>query len=270
MESRIVSKWLKWAVLLTLLAMLVVNALSSILPINGVTPKEVSDRYPNLFVPSSLAFSIWGIIYLLTIAYSLYQFGLFRRSGEAVNETLLRKTSISFVISNILNLSWVIAWHYGLLAVSFGILVVMLLVMIHIRFVVIAREPLTKKEKWLVRLPFSVYFGWISIATIAGATALLVGYGFTGFGFSEAAWTMLVLLFGAGISIAATLRFRDVAYLLVIVWAYSNILSNHLSNTGFAGAYPGIIITIILSLAAFVAVITLMIASRLPLQKASK
>ena len=66
MESRSVSKWLKWVMLLALLAMLTVNALSSILPINGVTPKEVSDRYPNLFVPASLAFSIWGVIYILS------------------------------------------------------------------------------------------------------------------------------------------------------------------------------------------------------------
>jgi len=270
MESRTIPKWLKWVVLLALVAMLTVNALSSILPINGVTPKEVSDRYPNLFVPAPIAFSIWGIIYLLVTAYVLYQFALFRRKGEPINAKLLKKTGALFVLSSILNLSWVIAWHYGLLAVSFGILVLFLIVMIGIRLSIQSQEPLTSTEKWFIRLPFSVYFGWITIATIAGATALLIGYGFTGFGFSEAAWTMLVLLFGAGIGIAATLRFRDVAYLLVIMWAYSNILSNHLSSAGFAGAYPGVVITLILSLAAFVAVIASMIAARLPLQSASK
>ena len=122
METRSVSKWFKWVMLLALLAMLTVNALSSILPINGVTPKEVSDRYPNLFVPAPLTFAIWGVIYILVIAYTLYQFGLFRKRGETVNATLLNRTAILFTVSSILNLGWVLAWHYGLLTVSFLLL----------------------------------------------------------------------------------------------------------------------------------------------------
>ena len=258
METRTVSKALKWFVLLALLAMLTVNALSSILPLNHVTPKEVSDRYPNLFVPAPLTFAIWGVIYILVIAYTLYQFGLFRRKGEAVNATLLTRTGIVFIVSSVLNLSWVLAWHYGLLAVSFGILVLFLLTMIDMRLIIHAQEPLPTKEKWFVRLPFSVYFGWVTIATIAGATALLVGYGFGGLGVSEAGWTIIILLVGAVIGIVTALRFRDIPYLLVFVWAYANILSNHLSPSGLAGAYAGVIATLALSLAAFVVVIVLL------------
>ena len=133
METRTVSKWLKWFVLLALIAMLTVNALSSILPINGVTPKEVSDRYPNLFVPAPLTFAIWGVIYLLVIAYTLYQFGLFRKKGEAVNaDSCSTKPAFVFIVSSVLNLSWVIAWHYGLLALSFVILALFLFTMIDI------------------------------------------------------------------------------------------------------------------------------------------
>ncbi len=258
METRTVSKALKWFVLLALLAMLTVNALSSILPLNHVTPKEVSDRYPNLFVPAPLTFAIWGVIYILVIAYTLYQFGLFRRKGETVNATLLTRTGIVFIVSSVLNLSWVLAWHYGLLAVSFGILVLFLLTMIDMRLIIHAQEPLPTKEKWFVRLPFSVYFGWVTIATIAGATALLVGYGFGGLGVSEAGWTIIILLVGAVIGIVTALRFRDIPYLLVFVWAYANILSNHLSPSGLAGAYAGVIATLALSLAAFVVVIVLL------------
>ncbi len=259
MEKRSVSKWFKWIMLVALLAMLTVNALSSILPINGVTPKEVSDRYPNLFVPAPLTFAIWGVIYILVIAYTLYQFGLFRKRGEAVNETLLNRTAIVFTVTSILNLSWVLAWHYGLLTVSFLLLVLFLLTMIDMRLIIHAQEPLSVKEKWFVRLPFSVYFGWVTIATIAGATALLVGSGFGGLGLSESVWTMLILVIGAAIGIATALRFRDIPYLLVFVWAYSNILSNHLSPAGFAGQYTGVIATLGVTLAAFVAVIVILI-----------
>ena len=245
---------LKWFVLLALLAMLTVNALSSILPINGVTPKEVSDRYPNLFVPAPLTFAIWGVIYLLVIGYTLYQLGLFRKKGEPVNDKLLARTGIVFILSSLLNLSWVIAWHYGQLTLSFVLLALLLIALIDIRLIIHAQEPLSRKEKWLVRLPFSVYFGWVTVATIAGATALLVGSGFGGLGISEAIWTILILLVGAGIGIATALRFRDIPYLIVFIWAYFNILQNHVSPAGFAGAYTGVIATLALCLAAFVAV----------------
>ena len=268
MESRSESKWLKWVMLLALLAMLTVNALSSILPINGVTPKEVSDRYPNLFVPAPLAFAIWGVIYTLVIAYTLYHFGLFRRRGEHVNPTLLNRTAIVFTISSILNLSWIIAWHYGQLVVSFLLLALFLIAMIEMRLIIQSQEPLSATEKWFVRLPFSVYFGWITIATIAGAVALLVGSGFGGLGLSEAVWTILILLVGAAIGIATALRFSDIPYLLVFVWAYSNILSNHLSPGGFGGQYTGVITTLILLLTAFVAVIVLLIVRRAKAAKA--
>jgi hypothetical protein len=259
MESQKVSKALKWFILIALIAMLTVNALSSALPINGVTPKEVSDRYPNLFVPAPLTFAIWGVIYILVIAYTLYLFGLFRRKGEALNATLLKRTGIVFIITSVLNLSWVIAWHYGLLTVSFLLLVLFLIALIDMRLIIRAQEPLSIKEKWFVRLPFSVYFGWVTVATIAGATALLVGNGFGGLGLSEAAWTVIILLVGGAIGIATALRFRDVPYLLVFIWAYANILTNHLSPAGFAGAFTGVIATLALSLAAFVAVIAALI-----------
>ena len=255
METNSVKKSIKWFVLLALIAMLTVNALSSILPINGVTPKEVSDRYPNLFVPAPLTFAIWGVIYLLVIGYVLYQLGLFRGKGEAVNAALLNKTGLVFIVSSVLNLSWVIAWHYGQLVLSFIILALLLVTLITIRLSIAAQEPLSKKEKWFVRLPFSVYFGWVTIATIAGATALLVGTGFSGLGISESVWTMLILLVGAAIGIATALRFHDVPYLVVFIWAYSNILSNHLPSGTFAGAYPGVVTVLVVSLVAFVAVI---------------
>ncbi len=259
METKTVPKALKWLILLALIAMLIVNALSSALPLNGVTPKEVSDRYPNLFVPAPLTFAIWGLIYILVIGYTFYQFGLFRKRGEAVNEKLLTRTGIVFIVSCILNLSWVMAWHYGLLNLSFLILALFLITMIDMRLIIHAQEPLTTKEKLLVRLPFSVYFGWITVATIAGATALLVGNGFGGLGISEPVWTMIILLVGAAIGIVTALKFRDVAYLAVLVWAYSNILVNHLSPTAFAGKYVGVIAMLILSLVAFVAVILLLL-----------
>ncbi len=96
MESQKVCKSIKWFVLLAFIAMLTVNALSSILPINGVTPKEVSDRYPNLFVPAPLTFAIWGVIYLLVFGYTLYLLGVFHKRGETCNARASSLSSAAF------------------------------------------------------------------------------------------------------------------------------------------------------------------------------
>ncbi len=193
------------------------------------------------------------MIYLLVIAYTLYQFGLFRRSGERVNAALLKRPACCSS-SPACSTSPGSSPALRPARVSFVILVLLLAVLIFIRLAISAGEPLTTKEKWLVRLPFSVYYGWVTVATIAGATALLVGYGFTGLGLRDSIWAILVVLAGGAIGIAAALRFRDIPYLLVFIWAYANILFNHVSASGFAGAYQGVILALSLSLAAFVAV----------------
>jgi hypothetical protein len=262
MESRNSLRWLKWIVLLAFLAMLTVNALSSILPINGVTPKEVSDRYPNLFVPAPLTFSIWGVIYLLVLGYVLYILGLFRKKGAGENAGLPQKTGLLFILSCLFNLSWIIAWHYGLLALSFCVIALLLLTLIGIRLVIAKHEPLPPAARWLVRLPFSVYFGWVTVATIASATALLVGSGFNGFAIPEPVWAIAVVLVGAAIGILTAFRLRDIPYLLVFVWAYANILSNHLSASGFGGRYPGVIAALAVCLAAFVAAIVALLVTK--------
>lgn len=43
-------------------------------------------------------------------------------------------------------------------------------------------------------LPFSVYLGWISVATIANISYVLVEIGWVGFGISEVVWTIVCLL----------------------------------------------------------------------------
>ena len=108
---------LKLVAVLTFLLMLAVNALSALLPLNGVTPQEVSALYPNLFVPAGFTFSIWGIIYLALTLYVLYLLGLFR-GKVPVNEPLLVKTAIVFSVSSLANTGWIFAFHYSALALS--------------------------------------------------------------------------------------------------------------------------------------------------------
>lgn len=246
---------LKLIAVVTFLLMLAVNALSALLPLNGVTPQEVSALYPNLFVPAGFTFSIWGAIYLALTLYVLYLLGVFR--GKApVNEPLLVKTAIVFSVSSLVNTGWIFAFHYGALALSALMTAFLLICLIDIRHI-IAAQSLSPREKLFVELPFSLYFGWVTVALIANITALLVGLGWNGFGVPEPVWTIAILLIGAFIGILTTLRFRDPAYALVLVWAYGGILANHLSPAGHNGAYPQVAFVAAACMALFLLGITL-------------
>lgn len=255
MEDKTERLGVKFFVVITFIAMIVVNYLAQTLPINGVTPGQVSDSYPNLFAPAGLTFSIWGIIYLLLGVYTLYQLGLFQGNEKADGE-LLNRVGVLFSISSLMNIAWIFSWHYGIIPLSMVFMIGILVCLIMIaRAVDVSR--LTLKERIFVRLPFGVYFGWITVATIANATVLLVSLGFKGFLFSEAIWTVLVLLIGAAIGVLTLLRFKCVAYGLVLMWGYTGILIKHLSAkpAGFGGEYTIVIITLTLCLVVFLGAI---------------
>ncbi|MGM0652881.1 MAG: tryptophan-rich sensory protein [Bacillota bacterium] len=231
---------IKIVVAATYLFMIIMNGLANSVPINGVTTGEVSDSYPDLFAPASITFAIWGIIYLLLAAYTLYQFGFFRQNRGISRAELFSTIGIYFSISSIANGLWILAWHYDAIGLSLLLMLVVLinLIMIGNR---LSREEFSLQEKLLIRLPFSIYFGWITVATIANVTTYLVSIGWGGFGISEQIWTIFVLFAGVVIAGARMIRDRDVAYGLVIVWAYIGIWVKHASASEFAGQYPAVI-----------------------------
>jgi hypothetical protein len=108
-------------------------------------------------------------------------------------------------------------------------------------FLRLNRVAVSKKEYFFVKLPFQIYFGWITVATIANVTALLVDYGWTGWGLSETFWTIAVIAVATLIAISVILKGRAVAYGLTVIWAFSGIIAKHVSANGFADAYPQII-----------------------------
>jgi hypothetical protein len=260
MQKKSNGPWIQWLALLTFLGMITVNALANILPLNGISTGEISDSYPNLFAPAAPTFAIWGLIYLLLALYTLYLLGLFRGRKPA-NETLLRRTGLVFIVINLLNAAWIFSWHYELIPLSMLLMVLLLLCLIDITLIIRAQKPVGR-EKFFVRLPFSVYFGWITVATIANATVLLVSLGWNGFGLSESFWTILVLAVGVLIGAVTTLRLKDAAYGLVLVWAYTGILYKHISPGGFDGQYPGVIAAAGIGILLFAAAVIYVLAKK--------
>lgn len=242
----------KVLVALTYLLMVAVNILANALPLNGTSTGDVSDAYSNLFAPAGYAFSIWGVIYLLLGLHVLYQFGLFHTASQGTGRAeLLNKVGWYFSISSLANTAWVFAWHYDLIAVSVALIVVILICLAAVSQTVRAADP-PLRDRLFVGVPFSVYFGWTTVATVANVTVLLVSLDWDGFGVADSDWTIAVLLLAMAIGTATMLRNRDIAYGLVLIWAYVAILVKHISAGGFDSRYPYVIATVTACLLVYV------------------
>lgn len=236
--------YLKMIAGLFYVAMVIINFLANSLPINNRSTGVISDAYPNLFAPAGFTFSIWGLIYLLLGGYVIYQFV----KGGQKKEGLIKKINPWFIATSIANMAWIFAWHYDYIGLSVLIMLGLLFLLIKVANV-IRLERFTALEKLFVWAPFSIYFGWITVATIANITVFLVSLGWNGFGLADFIWTSIILLVGTLIGILRMTKDKNVAYGLVFVWAYLGILIKHLSVDGFNGQYPGVIATVIISLA---------------------
>ncbi len=241
------------AITASFVAMIVMNYLAVTLPINGKSTGELSDMFPSLFTPAGYTFSIWSVIYLMLTAYVLYRWGVFQSSSheeKRATEATLASIDGLFIINAVANVTWILAWHYMVVWLSVLIMAVLLVSLILLTRKLHART-LFVRDRAFILLPFSTYFGWITVATIANVSTLLVGWKWDGFGFAPESWTVLILLVGLAIGLATTLGDKSAAYGLVLAWAYAGILTKHLSPTGFDGAYLSIIVTASLCIGAF-------------------
>lgn len=209
-------------------AMVTVNALANILPINGKNTGEISDQYPNLFVPAGITFSIWGLIYLLLLIFVINQ--LYLAVKEKTMGLLSIKSSLVFGLTCILNALWILAWHYEIVALSLLIMVALLLSLIYLFRQIEASLPLNKSGIIAVSVPISVYLGWISVATIANVTSLLVSVNWSGFGIAPAIWTILVILVGGALAVIMLLKKQNIAYAAVVLWAYTGIIIKRMAE----------------------------------------
>ncbi|MHA2291171.1 MAG: tryptophan-rich sensory protein [Candidatus Hodarchaeales archaeon] len=204
---------------LSFLLTIVMNSLANILPLNGKTTGELSDSFPNLFVPAGYVFSIWGLIYILLVIFTVSQ-----ALPKYREEDLVEKISYFFIISNLANSAWIVFWHYEIVIASLMLMLILLvsLILIYTRLE-IGKKPVSQKIKISYHTPFSVYLGWITVATVANVTALLVSINWDGFGISEVIWTAVVIGVATFIALVLIFTRRDYAYALVPVWAFIGI-----------------------------------------------
>ena len=163
----------------------------------------------------------------------------------------MKKINVLFIATSLANISWIFAWHYDFIGLSVLIMAALLVLLIKIADI-LRVEQLTAREKLFIATPFSVYFGWITVAAIANITVFLVSIGWNGFGIADFVWTSMILLAGALIGVLRMRKDKNIAYGLVLIWAYLGILLKHLSAAGFGGQYPSVIATVMVCLVLFV------------------
>lgn len=200
-------------VIVSLLAVITTNALANILPLNGQTTGEISNRLPVLFTPAGYVFSIWSLIYLLLIFWVI---GLWRNRFN--KDALYERHSLLFIISCVFNIAWIFLWHY-----EYFLLTVLVMISLLLTLIILYRTYPVQDNRLSSRLPISIYLGWISVATIANISYVLTVYEWSGWGLSDPLWAVIMMTIGAALALHIRFHHFDIAYPAVFIWAFIGI-----------------------------------------------
>ena len=237
-------KTLQIANVVALVITIVVHYLSNTGVFAGNTMKTISDNYHNYFTPAGYAFSIWGLIYIGLLAFVIYTGGgLFKK---ATDEWPIVEIGWWFVISCVANSLWVVAWLYDYIGLSVVLMIVLLFSLIKIILKTrMELDDLPLEKIAFVWWPFSLYSGWITVALIADVAAYLTKIKWNGFGISEIAWTIVMMIIAGIINLIITWKRNMREFALVGAWALVAIAVSNW-NVEKSIAYSAIIIAVIL------------------------
>ncbi|RPE08223.1 tryptophan-rich sensory protein [Chitinophaga lutea] len=244
--------------LIALIVAIGVNVMANIGTLNGATTGEISAQYPNLFTPAGITFSIWSVIYLALLGFAGYQLWLaFSKGHEAELDAFQVRMKGWFLLNCLGNACWLFAWHYRAITLSLFFMLIILysLAAIHRNFQ-IAHPGAGRKEKLFIHLPFGLYFGWISIATLANLTAWTVALGFNGI--PPVAWTLAMMMIGLLVALFMILRYNNIYFGLVNVWAFYGIVLKREAEGGRESAPIIAAATVVIALLALALILQIL------------
>lgn len=195
------------------------NILAVALPLNGQNTGEISDRFKVYFVPAGYVFAIWGIIYIGWIAFAIFQFLPAHKASPR-----LQNLGYLFALSGVFNAAWLVCWHYN----QFGLSVLVMLTLLGLLIASylklnVGRAPVSTAGRWCVDAPFSVYLGWITVATVANVTEYLYFIHWSGFGIDAQVWAVIMLAVASLLGLLMAFYRRDSGYLVVLIWSFVGI-----------------------------------------------
>lgn len=235
-------------------AVVAVNALANLLPINGYNTGQISAFYPNYFVPAGFTFSIWGLIYLLLLLYTitLTVFAASKQLTAHKAHAYIHAINPWYLFSCFLNIAWILCWHY----LQAGASVVVMLCMLYSLLQVFIKGKAMLKSfplylQFLLGAPFTVYLGWICVATIANITAYLVKTGWQGGPLQPDIWSAVMMTIAIVLALFILLRFRVAGFSLTVAWALWGIRASQgpgsdlLLRISTAGAITLLVVVVI-------------------------
>lgn len=221
-----------WTNALFLLVTLILNTVSALGLINGLTQKEISDRYITLITPSPATFSIWSIIYSSLILSILF---MIIRKKDSYYQRAIEEISVLFWISCLFNIAWILTFAFVLIEISVVFIVgfVITLSLINQKLL-----KIQEKKNWLLPLSFGLYSGWLFIATVVNLSAALVKMNWGRFGIAEEIWGVVIVIIAVLLIIAVQFINRNAVFPLPIAWALWGINQFLKAPEGFGGQYP--------------------------------
>lgn len=238
---------------------IIINSLAGTTILGGRTTAEVSDLYANPFTPAGYVFSIWAIIYTLLAIFVIYQ-----ALPKQKDKPFQKQIGVLFILSSILNVAWLFLWQYDYITLSVVLMFALLatLVATYLRLG-IGKTKASMVEQFCVRLPFSVYLGWITVASIANVAAALVSVGWDGFGFGAETWAIMAMVIALIVTLVVIGFRKDIGYSLVVVWALAGIAVEQSS-------YANIVLTAQVGIGVILAALALRLVVFLFLEKRKK
>ncbi len=228
-----------WLVVIATLATIFVNWYAATGRLNGVAPSDISDTYPSVITPAGYAFTIWSVIYLGLIAFSIYQL-------LPANLERYRPLRSLYVASCTLNCIWIFLWHSDQIAAAFVVICLLFVVLFLINLR--TRTSNSAAEALCVRVPFAIYLGWLAAATLANLAITLVAVK-VDLGDKTALFGASLLLIAAAFGVLVRFRFSNYVAPLAIAWALTAIAVKQSGNTlVVSAAAVGVVACLIASL----------------------
>ncbi|MER3430096.1 MAG: hypothetical protein C4324_03455 [Blastocatellia bacterium] len=222
------------------LATIAFNYLAAIGKINDVTPDRISSLYPTLLTPAGYAFSIWSLIYIGLIAFSLYQL-------RADSPTAIRAVRPLYVLSCALNVGWIYCWHHNLILLSLILIVLLAITLFLIQ--TFLPSPVSRREYWLTKAPFGLYFGWVTAASLVNFMVWLRSIGFQMSLQTETEVAITLIAVATLLAVLVCIRLRDHIYPLAIAWALTAIAVAQQGQTAIIGAAAaGVVVSLVTAL----------------------
>lgn len=215
--------------LVTFIITLVVNY-GSMLGWFGLTQEEISNQYKNFITPEPFTFSIWGVIYILVLLFLIKDL-----RNDRVNTT----THSLFIISNVLNIAWNLLWVNDLMLWS---TIAIFLFTFVLGFICL---NLRESDDTLDELAFSIYFGWLTVATVTNVATYLVSINWNMFGLEEHLIACLMYIITAVLAGVIIFVIKMPTYNLPIIWAFFGIVMAIEQHNGAHSLMPLVIYSVI-------------------------